>query len=443
MPASAQAITTRAVRLPGGDPIALSEIADVSLATVPAMRTSTGAGLRLAVYPVNAAAAARVAERVNAYLGWMRANGMVPADIRVETVFSEAEQTRRWSVRTIYVCAIYLAAVFVFAYALFGARACRVAIGGAAVWLSVSLAVLAALGGSLNPMTTLGLMAAFVPVAAIMTAVSLPAVAWLFALFAFVLALSTSEGSPAVTQAGYAFGIACAVAAFMGWLAKAWIEKGAPRERTERRHWLMLGLSIGVGAVAAVLVQVYVPSNIEERGVLRILGNSETALNEFSQELLAPWREQLGQSPQYSAAQEQHWHLDLEMERLEALGITVAQVGRALTVATVGLTVGEVADADVRLPLRLRLTPQSSGENFERLVLRGELPDERAVYLHDVGSAHPVTDVRERIRIDGVPAVEITLTLHDAVARREAERSLSELGVPDAFRYEWKRLPAY
>jgi multidrug efflux pump subunit AcrB len=100
------------------------------------------------------------------------------------------------------------------------------------------------------------------------------------------------------------------------------------------------------------------------------------------------------------------------------------------------LIAGEVADAEQRLRLRLRLAPGAAGESFERLLLRGERKNRPALYLRDIGTAERVMEPRERVRVNGKPAVRISGRWRNARARAALERFCGRAEAPGGPEFE-------
>jgi multidrug efflux pump subunit AcrB len=130
---------------------------------------------------------------------------------------------------------------------------------------------------------------------------------------------------------------------------------------------------------------------------------------------------------------DEKWRLRLEPERVEVVGIGLAEIGRAFAVARDGLTVGEIVDGDRQLTLRLRIAPDAAGASFERLLLRGESADRPAIYLRHVGVAQKISAPRELIRWNGIPAMEITASWHDVAGRAALKDFCHRIEVPRGY----------
>ena len=100
------------------------------------------------------------------------------------------------------------------------------------------------------------------------------------------------------------------------------------------------------------------------------------------------------------------------------------------------MVVGEIVDAEKQLRLRMQLAPDAVGDSFERLPLRGETVGRPAIYLRHVGVAEKVREPRERIRINGEPAVEIAAVWHDAEARDALKKFCRRIDVPKGYKVD-------
>lgn len=450
IPSGVEAVAAHAISLPNGEPIALAELARVSVvprAHAERPRQGEAPALRLTIQARSPQEAARVAERAQAHLAWLRANDVVPADVVIHVLHDEARATREWRREALTRAGVVIAVGLATLLVAVGLRLSVVGAIGFAVWLPVSIAALWALRFTFNTATAVGAVLACLP---------------------FVLLLALPASTPAVLavlavagaswMAGLGFGIgtsgsaAFAVMLLLGvlvrWLISAWVrpEDRALRPRLARAFppnrpagWLL---------AAAMLVPLYLvvvsaahslsEANAEQGTLrLRLLGGDFKGAAHAAQSML-PALHAIGhlEAVTSSAGTEEAWRLHLDPERMAEAGIGPAEVGRAFAVATDGLVVGEVVNAEQQLPLRVRLPRGSAGESFERLLLRGERDKRPAVYLRQVGLVERIEEPRMRLRVNGKPAVEITARWRGEQAREALEAFCRELDVPSGYRAE-------
>ena len=132
-----------------------------------------------------------------------------------------------------------------------------------------------------------------------------------------------------------------------------------------------------------------------------------------------------------------HWRLQLDAEALERHEITLAEIGRAFAIARDGLVIGDGLDGERRLPLRLRLAPDVAGPAFERLLLRGEQRQQRAVYLRDVGVTLRVNAPAEQLRIQRLPAAEVRAGVTSSQIPAPPARLREVISLPEGYFLEW------
>lgn len=443
-----ESVAARAVRLPNGESIALSEVAGVSRVDrppAPRLRYAGEPALRLDVFPRSKADAYRVAERAHAHLAWLRANAVVPTGVAIHTQHDEARATLAWIGRALQRAGICMAAILAVIGALFGARILPGAVIAFAVWVPAALAALAAGGHALNLVTTEGLILAMAPFAVLLVgrfetddwrrAAITAAVAWIAGL------LLVADWQ---TSVAFAWGILAA--GLVRWLAAPWLPPGPKREaggdsaEPVRRRWpapRFAAKAVAVLSTVAVIATVYaLPAIAATVGnfAFRVRGPDPKQLDAILDPLLVslhviPHVERIAASNE----RQETWRLQLDPQRLQAAGVGLAEVGRALAIARDGLVVGEVANADRRFELRIRLAPGAAGDAFEHLLLRGESRKRPALYLRDVGTAEKLEAPNERLRIDGKPAVEVTAVWRDARARDELENFCDRIDVPDGY----------
>jgi multidrug efflux pump subunit AcrB len=443
-----ESVAARAVRLPNGESIALSEVASVSRVDRPASpRLSYGGepALRLDVYPHSQADAFRVAERAHAHLAWLRANAVVPTGVAIHTQHDEARATLTWIARVLQRAGICIAAILAAIGVFFGARILPGVVIAFAVWVPAAVAALAAAGAALNLVTTQGLILAMAPFAVLLVgrfevgdlrrAAVTAAVVWVAGL---VLV--------ADWQTSVAFAGGILAAALIRWLMAPWLPPGgsvgAGGDAAEivRRRWLApqtAAKAVAVVSTAAVIVTVYaLPAIGVSAGnfAFRVRGPDPKRLDAILDPLLVslhviPHVERIVASNE----PQETWRLQLDAQRMQAAGVGLAEVGRALAIARDGLVVGEVANADRRLELRIRLASGGTGDAFAHLLLRGESREQPALYLQQVGTAEKTVAPRERFRINGEAAVDVTAVWRDAGARDGLENFCDRVEVPDGY----------
>jgi multidrug efflux pump subunit AcrB len=447
-PASTQAVAARAVRHGDGEPVALSEVAQVSLVTHPAATQSWHKGMpaiHLKIYPPTNDAAAATARRADAYLGWLRANGMVPAEVKVEPVLDEAKNIRSWLRRVWLVTGICLVAMLAMVYAFFGFRRSLLALAAFCIWLPFTVSLLWPIDLALNPRSVSALLLAYVPLAlAIVRAVPIVSV-MATALIVGSLAWAAQDIWRAAFVYGAPFALGTALAALTAWLMTAWLsvpETDAVlwtrmTARKPRPAWAGAATAVVLLAVALSAMRVLPEKegDAEKNAALILHGEDSSTLIALGTELLPQLRNVRGVTHvEHSWAQTEDWVLHLDPERIDAAGLTLAQIGRAFAVARAGVLVGDVVDADARLPVRLRLPSDAAGETFSRLVLQGETGEHKAIYLRDVGEARRMVLPRQALLVQGIPAVEVRMRVR-ADTPVKLQRLLDSSAMPDGYRF--------
>lgn len=455
MPVSAEAIAARAVRLPTGDSIALAEVAQVSVVSRSVVETPSYRGapaLTLRVYPRLSAEAPVVAERLRAYLGWLRVNGMVPAGVEIHPTFDESYATRAWIKQILWLGGVEIASTLLAVYLFFGARAGLATLCAFGVWLPASAALWWGAGLTLNAMTLAGLMLGCVPFTAMLMRSFPPVAAAILATIAAVLPWGVDESLRPYAPSAFAFSLATLLGAAVSWLMTPWsrVADGAraplarllpPPWRVWPRSLAALGMSVLVLGIAIACVRALpavVAGGIGGALIVRVQGEDPRQLVGVANELLPRLRATPGlENIVISSANEERWRLRLNGQRMEELGLGLTEIGRAFAIAGAGLLVGEIVDADARLPLRLRLAAGAAGETFERLLLRGERRHQPAVYLRDVGVAERAVEPRERLRVQRTPAVEITAQWRSVRPPPELTNLRETVSAPSGYALYW------
>jgi multidrug efflux pump subunit AcrB len=429
---SVESIAARAVRLPGGESIALAEVARISTAVAPESTPATyqdSPALRIEIFPRRPSNGAHVAERAQAHLAWLRANGLVPRGVTIHVLHDEARASARWLLRILQAGGICLAAIVIVVATFFRARIALYTTAAIGVWLVLSLALLALSGQALNVASAAGLVLAAAPLTLLMVSRFEVIDMWRIAVvgviaWVAVLVLGTNA------QASAVFSLGLGVAMVVRWLLSPWltrteetqIEKGDLDSTSEvvRPPTAFASIVALLTLVAAIGSAYALPAGGAATGkfTFRLYGDEPQRFGAVVKPLLVSLRVIPGVEQVASTAeQEERWRLKLDKERMEVIGIGLAEIGRAFAIANQGLVIGEIVDADRPLSLRLRLALGAVGDTFERLPLRGELPNQPAIYLRHVGIAERSTAPRELVRVDAKPAIEITASWKNADAR--------------------------
>lgn len=443
-PGSVESIAARAVRLPSGEPIALAEVARAferqRRASGPP-RVGNAAALRLAIYPATPAEAVRASERAHAHLAWLRANGLVPPDVVVQVLQDQALAVKGWLKQLAQRTAVLVALALLVVALAFGRRRCVLLACGFGVWLPGSATLLWAGGFALDTATVAGLTLAAVPLTLLLAAPAMARLAMLTAAaagIAWVAGLWLDEYR-SLTDV---FALGGLLAILVAWLLSPWRYQRESSAPLLRLLWSRGGnapFALTVTAcivVAAVLLNLRAfamssPFPAGDTVLVRMYGDDAQQLAAAGTAALSALRGVAGvERTLFSAAPEETWRLQLDEDRLEELGITVAEVGRALAIARSGLPAGETVSGDEVFRLRVQLPAGAAGEQFERLLLRGERGKQRAVYLRDVGLALREWQPHARLRIDGRPAVEVVVRARNAEARAAVARLCQGIAAP-------------
>lgn len=449
-PGSAESIAARAVRLPNGEPVALAEVASVSLVDEPAaerLHYGNAPALQLKIYPRTVADGVTVAERVHAHLSWLRANSLIPPGASVHSLHNEARAMAHWLGQLLQRAGLCVALILGVIGAIFGARILKSAALAFVVWVPAAVALLVAVGLALNVSTTAGLMLAAAPFATMLVArfavTDLRRIAVIGAL-AWLAGLAFIGGA----QMSAAFVLGLLPAAFVRWLMTPWLVRNAAASEApddvkpvawHAMRWRVAAKVTAILALITVGVSVYVlPAVAASKNggsfTLRLRGKDAERLRSIVDPLVVslhviPYVDHITSSTE----QDDTWRLKLDREQMQLVGVGLAEVGRALAIAGNGLVVGEIVNADRDLRLLMQLAPGAAGESFERLLLRGETTKHPAIYLRQVGEAKKVPASRERVRIDGEPAVEMTARWRNADAREGLEDFCGRIEVPQGY----------
>lgn len=447
-PGSAEAIAARAVRLPSGESIAMAEVAAISVretAQAEPFRLNGVPALRLIVYPRAATDAARIAERSNAHLAWLRANELVPPDVAVHALHDEFRESRQWLKQLGQRAAVLLAVTLLACAFAYGVRQCGFLVGAIAIWLPVSLASLWFCGFSLNAMSACGLTLAAISFIAMVATPWFAAIA-LVSMTAALLAWTMSGSLVLYRTAALAFATTSAAGVVVAWLLTPWMSRrsaaasivrwlpAAWKDRADRFAASFVVAAIFVAASAnAGAIATLVEAPVEGGAlVVRAIADDTERAAEKAEPLLVQLQTIAGRERvSFSAAAADAWRLELDSDRVDELGLNAVEIGRAFAVARDGLIAGDIVHGDVFYRLRLQLPTGAAGQNYARLLIRGERRDGAPIYLQDVGIALQDVEPRERLTIDGKPAVEIAARWRDDAARDALVRFCAEIARQD------------
>jgi multidrug efflux pump subunit AcrB len=451
-PASVEAVAARAVHLPGGDAVSLAEVAQVSLSRTPATSQPRHQGkpaLLLHVYPRSPVDASLAAERANAHLAWLRANGLMPASVQVQSLLDESVETRKWRRQLLRRVGFSVLVALTVVSLFFGLRRGLVALALFAVWLPLAAAVFWAIGFTLNVMTALGLMLACIPLVLALTY----SLSWrMFAAIAVALAGSlavASLWSPFLRQVSAACFIAVMLGGIICWLLTPWLvsrSESFVRFLPQRWHGiagafsaLLVALAIVISTAARTSVPPPAPAGVTDAALaVRLWGPDPLQVAEAARRLASHLRSMPGLiQVNDSTMPREHWRLQLDMPSLERHGITLAEIGRAFAIARDGLLIGDGLDGDKRMPLRLRLAPDVAGPAFERLLLRGEQRQQPAIYLRDLGVTLRVNAPAEQLRIQRMPGAEVRARVLSSEIPEQPAGLRAAIGLPDGYWLEW------
>jgi multidrug efflux pump subunit AcrB len=453
-PGSAESIAARAVRLPNGEPIALAEVANVSLVNESAVarpRIGDIPALSVNVYALPGTDAVHVAERAHAHVAWLRANGLVPAGAKIHVLHDESHAIAQWLKHILERGSVCLVAILGVVALAFGVRVVRSAALAFAVWLPISVGALAAAGHTLNVSTAAGLMLAAVPFGVMLVSRFTTPSLWRIAVVgavAWIIALVFAVDA----RASVAFAAGLVLAVLVRWLMTPWLLRGDAAselivDTLSPAPWHRLrppttATVVAILMLTAVGASVYVLPVVEASAnggtfTFRLSGSDSQRLAAIVDPMVVSLHV-IPKVQQIVSSTEQHdaWRLQLDSERMRAARVGLAQVGRAFAIAREGLVVDEIVNAERRLVLRMRLAPDAAGKSYAQLLLRGETAGHPPIYLHDVGVAEQTTMPRERVRLNREPAVEVTARWRNADAREALGDFCDRVDVPRGYRLD-------
>jgi hydrophobic/amphiphilic exporter-1 (mainly G- bacteria), HAE1 family len=377
------AVAALSVPLPGGDNLALSELARVRTTAVAAGEQAQHDGVsavRVTVFKHRAATHIETADAVLARIAWLKANRQIPRELRVEVPSDPAAVLKRVGRRLLAVEALALLATMVAGGLAFRFR--RPALLLAAVPSGSALIAIAALatrGGGLDGVALGGLMLALVPVL-------LPALA-MYLRITRAVAGETREQAVAAGQRDVLRTAALWVAVFL----PLWGVSGAAGVMLGELVWV-LSVSLGVALIGGLLL---VPAALapwprfapkrQRRGMIErtarlfdtLLSASLARPRLALAAALAPWALGVAFAPQVLARAEllapfayDEWFAHApELDSGPGLDVVAARLAARLReVEGVGSVVGGyTADAAAgRGALWLRIHPASRAARFDR-----------------------------------------------------------------------------
>ncbi|MDO8705848.1 MAG: efflux RND transporter permease subunit [Sulfuricaulis sp.] len=486
------AVAALPVILPGGESIALSEAAKVVLSRQ-ARSDQGAAAIRMTVHKLLPAATSEVAERIQSYIEWMRANRLIPENIELHPVSNRLAEARQ-SLRHVAVALVAgLALVLLAARLLLGSGRRTLILGvviGSA--LQATFIVMALSHLTLDVMT-LGALALGVglfggcavltfenrapPAPGQVTAVN-PAIAAAVAMPAALMPVFLAGGEIEALFRDF-------VLVFCGaWLVAAVLalilvpafdarqrRRGINRRNAACAHWVvrarrsyrgllrrllrhpcvsLVGVLVLAGTMTAVIFVApqEFPSLDDARNekiVLRIQGSDASRLAGLGDDIARRLRAVPGLRDVKHSAELSREEPTLRMDEVRAreLGIDIIAAGKALAIALNGIPAGSFRDAEHRYDIRLRLPPEESADAtaLRRILLLGELDDRPAVYLGDVATVEQTAAPAQIRRHNGVPIIEVTASFAagspPGQALIRAQDSLRQLKLPTGYRLSY------
>jgi multidrug efflux pump subunit AcrB len=477
-PGNVAAVAAMPVRLPGGESIPLSELAEVTLVEQ-AAPGAAAAVVTLAVQPRARAVRADVYEQVRTELEWLRANRLIPADITVQWAARPADAAgivRRLSVALFGGWLLALLA----AYVLCGLRRARILAAITAAAAGSALVAMFLLSLTLNSMTlgALALAGGWLGASAILmfgrtgSAITLA----LAAILTLPLALAPLAFAGGEVQALFrGFVIVLGLAWIMAALLAA---VTVPAFDTRQRHtppWAVLGrqalrlwrsryrralgallrrpwvLPLLVLAFVSVLTALFFLRQPDPQPAFRpapgaalswrLRGADGKRLAVLAEALArrlraAPSLREVANSAQ---RMQEQYVLHLDAARASEFGLDLTDVGRALAIAIDGITAGSIRDGDRRYDIRVQLPSREAQDAIARgrLLLLGELKDRPAVYLRDVATVERAAVPAQIWHENGLPAIVVTaVAAPDAAPQRIASdirRALASDALPPGY----------
>lgn len=460
---SLAALAAIPVVLPDGESIRLSEVARLTLsndATAAVQSRAEGTeAVRVTVHRQGQAALSEVVEQVRAHVDWMRANRLIPESIEVQSLPGNLDAALQPLRMMVFAFVTSLILVLSAAHLLWG-RGRRTLMLGVITVVSLQGAfiVMALSGMALDVMTLGGLVlgtglfggSVMLMFAGIDRPVREPADSASPVIMSAVILVAAlipvwfvgGELSALFSEFVVVFATAWLLAALLAWWLVPMFD--ARRRRGGQARWnaavshamavmrhsydgllrRLLPRAVLWLAVVSVLIVVMgifaigkireAPAHLGSPGqdlVLRIEGPHGAGLlalaNETTQRLRTlPELRQVGHSAQ---ASREEWMLSMDAERAHMAGVDIGVAGKALAIATTGITAGSFRDADHHYNVRMRLPPEDSDSVAAgKILLLGELEDRPAVHLRDVATLVRAVVPAQILHFNGKPVIEIT-----------------------------------
>lgn len=490
------AVAALPVPLPDGENIRLSEVARLVLthqpsAAIPEVKEQQA--IKVTVHKQAQAALSEVVERVRSHVDWMRANRLIPNGIALHDVSGKFDETRP-ILRNIGLAFLGGFVLILFAVYLFWGIARRTVIFGVIVAASLQgvFVVMALTGTALDVMTLgglamgMGLMGGSVlmmyehPLRPASSPGRInPVVAPSILLMAALIPILMDGGELGAyfRKLVIYFGAAWLLAAWLaGWLVPIF-DVRHPRRSAEpwqaavghvmarwRQYYdrllrLLLrraALTLSVAAAAIILLTaiLFVQTRdtsvlVERQGhdvVLRLLGQDNTRLVTLADEITFSLGQmaELSQVSHTGQASRELVTLKMDEDRAKELGVDIVMVGKALAVATSGLSVGSFIDAEHRYHVSMRLPPEDAGSVAKgKILLLGELENRPAVHLRDVALPQRVVVPTHLLRHNGMSTIEISIRMNNGPmsepVKRKVLAAIAKINVPSGYQIFFER----
>lgn len=481
------AVAALPVALPGGESVSFAEVASLSLshkARAVASRADGAETVRVTLKRQPRAALSEVAARTLAQVDWMGANRLFPDGIEVQSSMTPLDELRRPMRAMAYAFFGGFALVLAAAYVFCGSGR-RVLILGVIVMAALQgvVIVMAMSGVSLDAMTLGGMVLGtglFAGSVLLMFERAKrpvpgdgvpPVIAAAVVMLAALVPVWFFGGEWVAPYRGLvsAFAGAWLLAALLAWWLVPLFDARPRRRsgaswRTTIRH-LMAGwqhssdvmqrrlMRRAVPALLTTLVIVVMsagalfmkgreapvsPDAPGQEITLQLRGPDEADLTAAADDIVQRLSAMPGWRAVMHSAQAtvEEWVLHLDEERARDLGVDIAMAGKALAIATTGITAGSFHDADHRYDVRLQLSPtELAGIAGGKILLLGELKQRPAVLLRDVATLERAVMPAQLRRHHGMPEIEIIATPEPDAASAEKKMGalFGELHLPTGY----------
>lgn len=469
------AMSALPVSLADGESLHLGEVASLAHAQNPEPVENDAEQIQVTVIQQPSANLADVARQVGVHVDWMRANRLIPDGIELAALAGPVESARQALKKLTRALIAGLALVLLFSFLLHGAR--RTLILGVILALALQ-AVLAAMvlaGIEVDSVTFGGLalgVGLFAGAALLLfaraaqpggAAAARATVLALGGLMVAALAsvvLAGGELSLRYREWAAAMGGAWLLSALLAWwlvptfdappgktmtascgkavrraIGRARRSYGRLLEKALRRARLTLIFfaALAAGFIAAWLAHDFAapagrfPS---QEIVLRLQGPDDADTAAVADDVVR----KLSAAPELrrirhtARERREESSLSLRQDRARDLGVDIAAAGRALAIASTGITVGNFRDAEHRYNVRMRLPAEEADAAASgRILLLGELERRPAVFLRDVAVVERAIVPAEIRRLNGKPVVDIVALPAPEAARDKLLERLGEL----------------